>query len=333
MKRIKNLSLGLAVGAISLCSLSAQAQTSTTPMTDPMPAMGTTPAAGMDASMMTPMPVSGTVLRYYVDRSGFVTAMDVQTADGIRMVRFSPSLAQTLTSTFPVGSTASVYVTSSMAGGMTRYDLAGMGSTMPAPTSMMMPAMVSDLDILRAQPFTTIGAKSMMYSGRLTGFISDPKTGEVLAIVLDDKTLLRIPAENRLLQASTSPEGVTGLFAGGDVVAYGVPEAPRYGAVSPYAERVIATGISINGRPLGPFGFGRVPTGKRSTLLGLNIPFFGGKSPDDATAMGNASTPEEVSAMSQGYSPYMAPGTMPPAPDAMAPAPTTTSPTTPTPGS
>jgi len=294
MKRLitKTLSLGIAAGAISLCSLSAQAQMDTT-----------TPGMGMtDSSSMTPMPVSGTVLRYYVDRSGFVTAMDVQTADGVRMVRFSPSLAQSLTSTYPVGSTASVYATSSMMGGMTRYDLAGMGSTMPAPSSMMMPMMLSDLDILKAQPYTTIGAKSMMYSGKLTGFVSDPKSGDVLAIILDDKTLLRVPAENRLVQASPAPEGITGLFSGADVVAYGVPEAPRYGAVSPYSERVIASGISVNGRPLGPFGFGRVSTSKKGTLFGFNLPIGGGQ------------TPEEVSAMNSGYMTYSAPGAMAPAP-------------------
>ncbi len=286
---LKTLSLGVAAGAMSLCS-TANAQTSTTPMTDGM--------AMTSSAMMTPMPVSGTVLRYYVDRAGFVTAMDVQAADGIKMVRFSPSMAQNLTAMYPVGSTASVYVTSSMMGSMTRYDLAGMSAAMPAPTSMMMPMMVSDVDMLKAEPYTTVGAKATRYAGTLSGFITDPMNGAVLALVLDDKTLIRVPRENRLVQASTAPEGIIPLVKGASVVAYGLPEAPRYGSVSPFETRVIGTGIAVNGRALGPLGFGKMMMSKNSSLLGFNI--LGG------TSM----SAEETSAMGMGYMPYMAPGTM-----------------------
>jgi len=288
---LKTLSLGIAAGAISLCSISAQAQgtmdstTTTTTMTDTsaMPSMA-------------PMQVSGTVERYYVDRAGFVTAMDVRTADGVRMIRFAPSMAQSLTAAYPVGSTASVYVTSSMMGGMTRYDLAGMGTNMPAPTSMMMPMMVSDLDVLKSEPYTLIGAKSMRVEGKLTGYITDPMRGEVLALILDDSTIVRVPRENRLVQASHAPEGITPLQRGAAVVAYGLPEAPRYGSLTPYAQRLIATGIAVNGRALGPLGFGRVMTSSKGTLLGFDV-------------AGSADrTPEEVAAMNSGYMTYSTPG-------------------------
>ena len=36
--------------------------------------------------------VSGTVLRYYTDAAGYVTAMDVQTANGVQMVTFAPGI-------------------------------------------------------------------------------------------------------------------------------------------------------------------------------------------------------------------------------------------------
>ena len=287
---LKTLSLGVAAGAMSLCS-PAIAQTT---MAD-----GTTMTASSSA-MMTPMPVSGTVLRYYVDRAGFVTAMDVQTAEGIRMVRFAPSMAQNLTAMYPVGSTASVYVTSSMVGNTTRYDLAGMGAEMPSPTSMMTPMMVSDVDILKAEPYTTIGARPTRYAGTLTGYIADPMNGEVLAIVLDDTTLIRVPRESRLMQASTAPNGIVPLVKGAQVVAYGLPEAPRYGSVSPFMTRVIGTGIAVDGRTLGPLGFGKMSMHKNSSLLGFNI--FGGAN----------MTPEETSAMGMGYRPYSTPGTMAP---------------------
>jgi hypothetical protein len=303
---LKSLSLGVAAGAILLCSTQVQAQTGTmnAPMTAAEPAM----MAPAMAPSMTPMAVSGTVTRYYVDRAGFVTAMDVQTAEGSRMIRFSPSMAQSLTAMYPVGSTASVYVTSSMMGAMTRYDLAGVGANMPAPGAMMMPMMVSDVDLLKAEPYTTVGAKLTRYTGNISGFISDPMSGDVLALILDEKTLIRVPRENRLVQASTAPEGITPLLKGADVVAFGYPESPRYGAVSPYETRVIGTGIAVNGRALGRLGFGKV--GKKATkaLLGFDIPFFGGASP------------EEVQAMDMGYMTYTTPAPMAPV-DTMAPAP------------
>lgn len=302
---LKTLSLGVATGAMSLCS-TANAQTTMDNGTMDNSTMNNstmnsgTMGMNSSSSMMTPMPVSGTVLRYYVDRAGFVTAMDVQTAEGIRMVRFAPSMAQNLTAMYPVGSTASVYVTSSTMGNMTRYDLAGMGAEMPSPTSMMMPMMVSDVDLLRSEPYTTIGAKATRYVGTLTGFINDPMNGEVLALVLDDKTLIRVPRENRLVQASMAPEGIVPLLKGASVVAYGLPEAPRYGSVSPFETRVIGTGIAVNGRALGPLGFGKMMMTKNSSLFGFNV--FGG----------GTMTPEENAAMGMGYRPYMAPGTMAP---------------------
>jgi hypothetical protein len=290
MKRslLKTLSLGVAAGAIALCSTDVKAQEGATMAP---------PNQGMTASAYAPTPVTGTVQRYYVDRTGFVTAMDVQTADGVRMVRFSPSMASSLTSMYPVGSTASVFVTSSTVGNSTRYDLAGTGTTMPAPTSMYQPMMVSDLDVLKAEPYVMLGAKSQLYTGKVTGAISDPKTGEVLAIILDDKTMLRIPREFRHIPASYAPEGVTPLFKGSYVAANGVPEAPRYGAVSPFAERIAATSISVNGQPLGPLGFGHLQQDTTDTLFGFNIPFFGGGTPIDTN----------LTATQQGYTPYMAP--------------------------
>ena len=299
---LKTLSLGVAAGAMSLCSVAnAQTPLDGAPMDSSRTTTTTTTTTMTDSSsMMTPMAISGTVLRYYVDRSGFVTAMDVQAADGIKMIRFSPSMAQNLTAMYPVNSTASVYVTSSMMGGTTRYDLAGMGAEMPSPTSMMMPMMVSDVDILKSEPYTTIGAKLTRYTGTLSGFIADPMSGDVLALVVDDTTLIRVPRENRLVQASKAPEGIIPLLKGAQVVAYGLPEAPRYGSVSPYSTRVIGTGIAVNGRALGPLGFGKMMRAKNSSLLGFNL--FGGAN----------MTPEETSAMGMGYRTYSTPGTMAP---------------------
>jgi hypothetical protein len=219
-------------------------------------------------------------------------------------------MAQRLTGTYPVGSSISAYVTSSGMG----YDLAGMGTDMPSPTGMMMPNTITDLDVLRSAPYITLGGKSMRTMGKLTGYVPDPETGAILAIILDQNTLVRVPANNRLPQASMAPEGVTPLFKNADVVAYGYEESPRYGIVSPFAKRIVATGMSVDGRTVGPFGFGKIMPGNKGTLFGFNLNFFGG------------SSPEEVQANSMGYSTYMSPGdtapggmsgmTPPPAPPA-----------------
>ena len=293
MTLLKKLTLGTTMAALALAGASgAQAQM----MDNTMP-MTTTDGAMMNSTMtsptMMPMLVSGTVQNYYVDRAGYVSAMDVMTADGVRMVRFAPSMAQRVTSLYPVGSSASVYVTSRMMGNMTSYDLAGVGPDMPTPTQMMMPMDIDPIDVLKATPYIQLGAKEKGYSGKLTGYISDPGSGEVLGIVLDEKTLVRVPMQNRLVQASTSPTGITPLFAGANVAVRGYDESPLYGVVSPFSNRVAATSISVNGQPLGPLGFGKIRSA-RKPLLGFNINFLGGKAPQDLNNRTN----------SMGYMPY-----------------------------
>ena len=286
MTLLKKLTIGTAMAAMAVAGTTgAQAQ-----MMDGNGAM-------MNSTMTTPtmMPtlVSGTVQTYYVDRAGYVSAMDVMTADGVRMVRFSPSMAQRVTSLYPVGSSASVYVTSRMMGSMTSYDLAGVGPDMPTPSTMMMPMDIDPVDVLKATPYIQIGAKEKSYKGKITGYISDPMSGEVLGIVLDEKTLVRVPMQNRLVAASTAPSGITPLFAGANAYVKGYDESPLYGVVSPFNNRVAATGISVNGQTLGPLGFGKIMS-SRKPLFGFNINFLGGKAPKEMGSNMN----------SMGYMPY-----------------------------
>ena len=331
---MKILTLGMTMGALALTTLGAQAQTATgtmgtgtmgtgdmnstttmgsgtgmgtgTGMTGTMNADGTMMNGSMSGGSMSggmmsggmmsaPMAVSGTVTRYYVDRAGFVSAMDVQTAEGTRMVRFSPSMAQRLTATYPVGSTISGFVTSSGMGSMMNYDLAGTGTTMPAP-GMMMTSMVNDLDILRSTPYVMLGAREMVTTGKLTGYVTDTNSGSVLALILDNNTLVRVPAQSRLEQASMAPEGVTDLLKGALVQVRGMEEAPRYGVVSPFTRRIVANGISVDGRNLGTFGFGRVPVRTNGGL----VQFGRG----NMMGMNNMN----MNNMNMGYMPYMAPG-------------------------
>src|SRR5687767_1939249 len=90
-KLVGHLVCSAAIGALVMAPLTARAQDTATGGT----------GAGMTSTGMATEPtmVSGTVVRYYTDRSGYVTAADVQTANGIQMVHFSPGMGRRLYTT------------------------------------------------------------------------------------------------------------------------------------------------------------------------------------------------------------------------------------------
>lgn len=306
-----------AVGALTMAPLTgAQAQ-------DAM----TTSASD---SMMQPTQVSGTVLRYYVDRSGYVTAMDVQTADGVKMVRFAPGMGQRLYSTYPVGGQASVWVTGDNTLGMTRYNVVGMGDTMPA-SGFMKPEMVpNDIYLLNAEPYVMANSDMVQFTGTLKETVVGAND-EVLGLVLDnvklknvssssakvvsnpgtDSTmvsdnammnnsgmtsmsgegtvLVRVPREERHVNpGGIGTRRVTPLFKGARVEVVGYPEAPLYGTLSSYNQRVAANTLVINGRAVGAVGIPMIDRDRTKSLLNLNI----------------GSSTEEQNASKMGYSTY-----------------------------
>jgi len=298
--------------------------------------------SGTGSSMMmssTPTQVTGQVLRYYVDRTGYVTAMDIQTANGTEMVRFAPGMGQRIFSTYPVGGQASVWVMGSPYGtGMTRWDVVGMGNTMP--TVMMQPYTVRDVDLLQAEPYIMAGTKLVTIAGKLRRFVVGP-TGEVLGLVLTNPTmpsmmnrhlknsgasmtnasmttdttsgsmsggmmssdmtmmsgdvLVRVPREERQIDPGAAGTArLAPLFKGADVEVTGYPEAPRYGVISLYPNRIDATALVVNGRAVGAVGFPRMMRRRGETLFGFDL-------------MGtdkNKRTPEEMNAAQMGYTIY-----------------------------
>jgi len=287
---------GLVLGAMVAVAPMVSAQMDTTGMS----------TTTMTSSTMAPTALTGTVLRYYTDRSGYVTAMDVQTAEGVRMVRFAPNMAQRLYTTYPVGGQATVYVQNSPWGGSSRYDVVGFGPA--APSYMMQPYMVRDVDLLDSEPMIMMGTKLQSYRGRLDGLIYNG-AGEVVALVLDrvssggqemgDNVLVRVGRMFRQISPGAgmaASERVAPAFKGADVDVTGYAEAPMYGVVSGFPNRVIANAININRRSVGSLGF--------PNRLQSNAPLFG------FDLGGTEMTPEEVAAGGQGYMPYQTPGTM-----------------------
>ena len=243
-------SFGLAMGALTLCSVSAFARHHHHNMMDDT-------ATAAVAVPVQPTPVTGTVAKYYVNPAGFVTALDIQTSSGVTTVDFAPSYAEQLTGSYPVGSTITVFVDG-------EDDLLGIGPNMPSPTAVWGWHPVSTIALLRSVPYTFVGAHERHINGHLTSYIHD-REGEVLAIVLDHDILVRVPLESRQgANVDMTPDGVRPLFKGEDIEVVGYPEAPLFGSVSRYSTRLIATAIDIQGVPLGERGFGKVGTGYTS---------------------------------------------------------------------
>lgn len=316
------LAYGIAMSALAFAPV-ANAQDAAT---------GTgTGGAMMDSSaMMQPMQVTGQVLRYYVDRSGYVTAMDVQTANGVQMVRFAPGMGQRIYSTYPVGGQASVYVMGSPGSmGMMNYNVIGLGDRPPA-AGFMMPNMVSDVDLLKSEPYIMVGSKMVQFSGKLRSIVTDD-IGEVIGLILDSVSMNAMMGGAGMSNASMSTDSMSGgammgggmmgggmmsgvlvrvpremrhpnegamggsmratpLFKGAIVEVVGYPEAPRYGVLSNVSQRIAASALVVDGRAVGAVGIPKMSMESSRTLFKLNI--------------GATATDEEKRAMQMGYSTY-----------------------------
>jgi len=284
---VGQLVCGMAVGAIALAPMAVRAADTTT--TDTTTTTTTTTMMPAEPTMAT-----GSVVRYYVDRSGFVTAMDIQTADGVQMVHFAPNMGQRLYSTYPVGGNISVWVTPSGMG-TGHWNAVGLGATRP--TSFMDPYTVSAVDVLEAEPYILTGAKMVEVKGKLSSMIVN-NMGEVLGLVLDNQTVVRVPRELRQIAPGyAGSDRITPLFKGAMVSALGYPEAPRYGVLSPYGSRLIASAITVNGRGVGALG---VPMMSNEQVKALSKTDIGG------ATMSN----EELAAMGMGYQVYNPSGAM-----------------------
>jgi len=268
---------GIAAGALAMAPVQAQ---------DNVVVADTNMAASMN-----PMPLGGQVVRYYTDRAGYVTAMDVQTTEGVRLVRFSPDLGQRLFTTYPVGGKVDVFV---MGSPETRYDVVGIGPAVPR-AGYMQRYMVSDVDLLQADAYIMAGAEEMTVKGNLANVVTSDK-GEVLALVLDDNTLIRVPRESRhIAPGYNGTDRVTPLFKGARVIAKGYAEAPRFGVLSAYPQRIAGKSIVVNGHSVGAIGLPQLVVGKRDAIFKTNV-------------MGPDTSADELRAVSYGYQTY--PGTM-----------------------
>jgi len=275
---------------MALAPLAANAQDTATSSSDSTMTMG----SDSTAMSMEPQLVNGQVVRYYVDRSGYVTAMDVQTPTGINMVHFAPNMGQRLYTTYPVGGQIAVWVApSSMGAG--HWNAVGVGTARPS--TFMQAYTVSDVEALDGEPYIIAGSKMTEIKGSLSRMIVG-NTGEVLALVLDNGTIVRVPRELRQIAPGyAGSDRITPLFKGASVRAVGYMEAPMYGVLSPFMSRLAANAISVNGRSVGALGVPMMTKEQQKTLLKADIG-------------GNTMSNEEMAAMGMGYSTYTPGGAM-----------------------
>ena len=335
-KLIGRLMCGAAIGAIAMAPLTAKAQDT---------AMGATATGSMGSGAMMsmePMAVSGTIVRYYTDRSGYVTAADVQTANGIQMVHFSPGMGQRLYTMAPTGGQASVWVTPS-AMGTGHWDVVGLGADRPS--MFMPPYTVSSLDLLEAEPYIMAGAQLMTVKGTLRGVVT-ANNGEVLALVLDNASS-GSAAMGNMMKKADMPAGdgaATTTMTSGGYMTHGMMMMPMSGMVIvrvPREVRHIVPGAMGTGRVTPLFkgsdikakGYMEAPRfgalSSFSTRLvanaivvngrsvgSLGVPMMrhtGGKSLFgglDMKMMGSSASAEEMKAMEMGYSTYSTDGSM-----------------------
>ncbi len=265
---------GVAAGALALTPLAAQADNH----------MTSNNAAMSSDKMMSaePMLVTGTVGNYYVDRSGFVTAMTVRTATGSEFIRFSPSKAQTLYQNFPVGSTINVWVTPGTMGKAKYWDARGLGVEKPV---VWMPVnMTSDSDWLNSTAYVNGGGTSGWngsVDGNLKGVVLDER-GDVVGLIVntsDGTALVRVPAELRQnARGYIGTDRVSPLIQGARISVTGTPEASRLGTLSNFPWRVAADTIAVNGKNAGAIGMQMLPAAQRDSLINFSI---GGDSTDN----------------------------------------------------
>ena len=112
-------------------------------------------------------------------------------------------------------------------------------------------------------------------------------------------TLIRVPLEFRNARSGQNgTDRIAPLFKGAEVEVTGYPEAPHYGVVSLYANRIVANAIVINGRAIGGLGMPRLNSKEQEALF------------NNFDIGGSSRSADEARAAKMGYNTYGTSNTM-----------------------
>lgn len=233
---------------------------------------------GAAPAVTQPLQIAGTVQRYYVDRTGFISAVDIETLGTSERVHFSPEMAQSLMAEQPVFSEISAWVLpranvkplptgAKNQAPIRSWNLVGLGDE--APANFLTPYEKTDLDLLESG-FEAPGRSRVTES---VGIVKDAilnQAGEVVALILrggqegDRDRLIQIPPRLRS-QAKAAPGATTApttITPGTLVRAVGVSSPLITGQVAMYKERFNAEALSINGQKVSSIKFAQQLRGR-----------------------------------------------------------------------
>lgn len=189
-----------------------------------------------------PFLLTGTVKNYFYDRSGYVTALSLQTSGAEAYLHFGPEKAAALIEQFPVNGPLQAWVKADEERGQGHWRLVSAGEEMPL--TSVAPPLLSDLTRLTNPAPLPETALPTVQTGKLTGVVAN-ESGRILALVLDDGVLVRIPDALRGVSAPNQKPLL--LTRGSEVQVTAVEELPLEGAVSGFQTRLVATGLQVGG--------------------------------------------------------------------------------------
>ncbi|MEO6909034.1 MAG: hypothetical protein ABI210_14215, partial [Abditibacteriaceae bacterium] len=221
------------------------------------PMCNQTAKADSIAIQSTPVLVSGTVEQYYVNRAGYVSALNLETASGTQMVHFSPSWAKRLLTDSPVGKTMDGWVIAHHEGLWAWSDLVSIGKA-PA-TRILKENIPTGAQQLDDNSWIWKKGSNVEVSGKLEKIVIN-RNGDVLALVLDNGALVRVPRTVRNEELGAyGTDAIAPLFKDVEVTAWGTPEWQANGDVSIYNQHLSTTGLSINGKTVSAVGIPKLP--------------------------------------------------------------------------
>lgn len=232
------------------------------------PAGNQTAKADTTAAKTAPVLISGTVKGYFTNRAGYVSALSLETSAGTKMVHFAPSWAKRLLDKSPAGSTFDGWVIPRRQDQWSWNDLVSIGKE-PANRTLKenIPSGAQQLD---DQSWIWKKGKTGTVQGKLKKIVVNAK-GDVLALVLDNGTLVRVPRTVRNAELGAyGTDAIAPLFKDVEVTAWGAPEWRASGNVSIYSQHFSTTGLSINGKTVSAIGIPRFPIND-ATLFGGNM--------------------------------------------------------------
>jgi hypothetical protein len=214
-----------------------------------------------------PILVSGTVKQYFTNRAGYVSVLSLETSSGTEMVHFAPSWAKRLLDNNPVGATLDGWVIPHHQDNWSWNDLVSLGKE---PTSFLNGNIPSGAQQLDDQSWIWKKGTPGKVQGRLKKIVVNSK-GDVLALVLDNGALVRVPRTVRNEELGAyGTDAIAPLFKDVEVTAWGVPEWQASGDVSIYNQHFSTTGLSVNGKTVSAIGIPRFPVNE-NTLFGGHI--------------------------------------------------------------